>query len=112
MTIKDVLKMLYIFFSGTPNQTTFASSAKPRVLFAINLLSSDNIIEIIGQSKKICGKVSFGAGSSRPPTHRLHSGSYSTTNFEIIALVYSVPVLNLNKNSQKSFVRKLHLKRL
>ena len=49
MTIKDVLKMLYIFFSGTPNQTTFARSTKPRVLFDIKLLRSDSMLAIIGR---------------------------------------------------------------
>ena len=99
-------------FSGTPNQTTFVGSTKSRVLLEIKLLSSDSMLEIIGQSKKIWDRVSLGAGSNCPPAHQLHAGSWSTTKVEIIAFVQSVPVLNLNNNSRNSFVRQPHLNKL
>ena len=53
MTIKDVLKTEQMFFSGTPNQTTFVSSTKSRELLEIYLLSLDSMLEIIGKSTKI-----------------------------------------------------------
>ena len=61
MMIKDDLNIV-LFFSETPNQTTFISSIKSSELFDINLLSSDSIFEIKGQLKKI--RVSLGAGSN------------------------------------------------
>ena len=73
------------------------------MLLAIILLSSDSMFEIIGQSMKIWATVSLGAGSNRPPR--------AATACRV--LVYNkVPVLNLNRNSQNSFVRKPHLKQI
>ena len=67
MTIKDVLKTQEIFFAALPTRQHLLDLLSQEYCFEIKFLSSNSMLAIIGQSKKICDMVSLGAGSNRPP---------------------------------------------
>ena len=87
MTIKDIFKKELTLFSEAPNQIIYLKSTEYCALFEINLLSLDSMFEIIGQSTKICAKVSLGTSCKCASKHQVQVGSWSKTKFAIMVFV-------------------------